>query len=99
MSWDFMDFRSPGLVLAVISSIFMDFYDSHEFSEDFMDFRGPRSAGLFGAFAAECGRGPAPLEIFTRSQLAAISSILIDSHDLHRFAGDFMRFEGFSKFS
>jgi hypothetical protein len=29
---DFVDFRSPGLVLAAISSIFMDFHNFHRFS-------------------------------------------------------------------
>ena len=38
-----------------------------------------------GVFAAECHRSPAPSETFTRSQLAAISSICMDLHDLHRF--------------
>ena len=47
-----MDFRGQGSVLAAISSIFMDLYDFHTFSKDFMDFRGPGSSGLSGPVAA-----------------------------------------------
>ena len=52
-----------------------------------MNFMGPR-------FGRECHRGPAPMEIFTRSQLVAISLIFIDFHDFHEFSLDFMRFHG-----
>ena len=38
-----MDFGGPGLVLVAISSIFINFHDFHEFSEEFMDVRGPSS--------------------------------------------------------
>ena len=46
------------------------------------------------AFANEAKRGPAPLETFTRSQLAAISSIFKDFYDFHRFPKDFTDFRG-----
>ena len=39
-----------------------------------------------------CGRGLAPLETFTRSQLAAISLIFMVFHDFHSFSKDFMTF-------
>ena len=41
------------------------------------------------------GRPVAPIETFTRSQLAAISSIFMDFLDFHWFPEDFMRFHGF----
>ena len=50
-----------------------------------------------GVFAAECHRGPAPSETFTRSQLAAISSMSVIVHDFHKFSKDFMRFHGFQE--
>ena len=66
-----------------------------------MDFRGPGGKELRNSFPPGgpglgtdgnvCRRGPAPIETFTRSQLAAISSIFIDFHDFHRFSEDFMR--------
>ena len=73
------------------------FIDFHDFlvSWDFMRFHGFRASGVekpVGAFAAECQRGPAPLETFTRSQVAAISKIF---HGFSRFSLDFMRFHGF----
>ena len=77
--------------LVGISLIFMIFLVSW----DFMRFHGFRASGVekpVGAFAAECQRGPAPLETFTRSQVAAISSIF---HGFTRFSLDFMRFHGF----
>ena len=41
------------------------------------------------------GRPVAPIETFTRSQLAAISSIFMDFNDFQMFSDDFMRFHGF----
>ena len=59
-----------------------------------MDFEGRRSRKLVAACGGLCGRGPAPVETFTRSQLAAISSIFTDFYDFHRFSEDFMDFKG-----
>ena len=61
--------------------------DFHKFSNDVMRFEGSE-------VSRHCGQGPAPLETFTRSQLAAISSIFIDFYDFHEFSYDFMDFEG-----
>ena len=60
-----------------------------------MDFEGRGSRKPVGALAAECQRGPAPLETFTRSQLAAISPIFMDLYDFHGFSNDYMRFHSF----
>ena len=83
--------------LAAISWIFMDFYDFHKFSKDFMRFRVFQGSEV-GDAAASCGglcrRGPAPKETFARSQLAAISSIFMDFYDFHRFSRDLMDFAG-----
>ena len=64
-----------------ISEDFMRFYGFPWISRDFMDFhrfRCPRSQDV-------CKRNDSLKETFTRSQLAAVSSIFMDFRGFHRF--------------
>ena len=65
---------------------FFDFHDFRPFPENScisMDFR----CRGFAAFCGLCPRDHAPIEDFTRSQLAAISSSFMDLYDFHDFHG------------
>ena len=77
----FIDFRGFHEI-SWISCIFIDLYVFLRISWDFMRFHDFRGRGL-AASADVWGRNDAPKETFTRSQLAAVSSIFMDFSGFH----------------